>query len=337
MKAGNQVLRIRFSKHGLMKYIGHLDVMRYFQKAVRRAGIDVAFSEGFSPHPIMSFAQPLGVGLESNGEYMDLEICSLEIAGRPTPETKGSGSSSEDCLTASAGPTPDTEGTGSSLEDCQSLGAGHSAQETEGGGSLFENCQTREDRQESSLSRKAALRNILEALNSVAAEGIRAEQAVILPEKTENAMASVASASYTLTFRQGREPSFPLKEAISDFLSAEEVLVKKKTKKGERELNLRALVYELSLIEGQDREGGNKAETDPIPSLNSQQKGSCAEISLYMRVCASSGDNVKPKLLIQTLYDKYGAGTLSDTDLFITRENLYDREGKALIDRGCPY
>jgi radical SAM-linked protein len=70
-------LRIKFSKHGVLKFIGHLDVMRYFQKAIRRAGIDVAYSTGFSPHQKMSFAAPLGVGLESNGEYMDIEVNSL--------------------------------------------------------------------------------------------------------------------------------------------------------------------------------------------------------------------------------------------------------------------
>ncbi len=70
-------LRIKFSKHGVLKFIGHLDVMRYFQKAIRRAGIDIAYSSGFSPHQVMSFAAPLGVGLESNGEYMDIEVNSL--------------------------------------------------------------------------------------------------------------------------------------------------------------------------------------------------------------------------------------------------------------------
>ena len=42
-------VRVKFSKEGAVKFIGHLDVMRYFQKAIRRAGIDVAYSEGFSP------------------------------------------------------------------------------------------------------------------------------------------------------------------------------------------------------------------------------------------------------------------------------------------------
>ncbi len=70
-------LRIKFSKHGAIRFIGHLDVMRFFQKAIRRAEIDVTYSQGFSPHQIMSFAQPLSVGHESNGEYMDIQVNSF--------------------------------------------------------------------------------------------------------------------------------------------------------------------------------------------------------------------------------------------------------------------
>ena len=70
-------IRIKFRKWGVMKFIGHLDMMRYFQKAIRRSEIDICYSEGFSPHQIMSFAAPLGVGLESNGEYMDIECNSV--------------------------------------------------------------------------------------------------------------------------------------------------------------------------------------------------------------------------------------------------------------------
>ena len=71
-------IRMKFKKHGCMKFIGHLDIMRYFQKAIRRADIDIAYSEGFSPHMIMSFAAPLGVGLTSDGEYVDLQVHSCE-------------------------------------------------------------------------------------------------------------------------------------------------------------------------------------------------------------------------------------------------------------------
>ena len=67
-------IRIKFRKWGCMKFIGHLDMMRYFQKAIRRAEIDICYSEGFSPHMIMSFAAPLGVGITSDGEYFDIEV-----------------------------------------------------------------------------------------------------------------------------------------------------------------------------------------------------------------------------------------------------------------------
>ena len=64
-------IRVKFSKYGPLRFIGHLDVMRFFQKAIRRAGIDVVYTNGFSPHQVMSFAAPLGVGL-----------CGLGDAGR---------------------------------------------------------------------------------------------------------------------------------------------------------------------------------------------------------------------------------------------------------------
>ncbi|MCM1388355.1 MAG: TIGR03936 family radical SAM-associated protein [Bacillus sp. (in: Bacteria)] len=70
-------IRIKFAKYGSMKFIGHLDVMRFFQKAIRRADIDIKYSEGFNPHQIMSFAAPLGVGIESRGEYLDIEVNTL--------------------------------------------------------------------------------------------------------------------------------------------------------------------------------------------------------------------------------------------------------------------
>ena len=66
--------RIKFRKYGAMRFIGHLDVMRYFQKALRRADIPIAFTGGYSPHMIMSFANPLGVGVTSDGEYFDIEL-----------------------------------------------------------------------------------------------------------------------------------------------------------------------------------------------------------------------------------------------------------------------
>lgn len=67
-------VRIKFQKYGAMKFIGHLDVMRYFQKAFRRAGFESEYTKGFNPHQIMSFAAPLGLGITSDGEYLDAEL-----------------------------------------------------------------------------------------------------------------------------------------------------------------------------------------------------------------------------------------------------------------------
>ena len=67
-------IRIKFQKQGTVRFIGHLDVMRYFQKVMRRAEVDIRYSEGFSPHQIMSFASPLSVGLISHAEYVDIDV-----------------------------------------------------------------------------------------------------------------------------------------------------------------------------------------------------------------------------------------------------------------------
>ena len=70
--------RLKFSKTGSMRFIGHLDVMRYFQKAFRRANIAVSYSQGYSPHQLMSFASPLGIGLSSDAEYLDIVLDDTE-------------------------------------------------------------------------------------------------------------------------------------------------------------------------------------------------------------------------------------------------------------------
>ena len=76
-------VRIKFTKEGPMKFVGHLDTMRYFQKAIRRAELPIAFSGGYSPHMIMSFAAPLGVGVTSTGEYCgDRVLYPLPTGGR---------------------------------------------------------------------------------------------------------------------------------------------------------------------------------------------------------------------------------------------------------------
>jgi len=69
-----QRLRIRFSRGEEIKYISHLDLMRLWQRTLNRAGIALAYSEGFSPHPRMSLALPLALGVTSEAELMDVVL-----------------------------------------------------------------------------------------------------------------------------------------------------------------------------------------------------------------------------------------------------------------------
>jgi len=57
-----------FSKKGLMRYISHLDLMRLFMRAMRRAQLPLKFSEGFNPHPKLSLKRALKLGIESENE-----------------------------------------------------------------------------------------------------------------------------------------------------------------------------------------------------------------------------------------------------------------------------
>lgn len=67
-------IRGKFIKDNELKYIGHLDLMRLFQRAFRRADIPVKYSEGFNPQPKLSLATALSLGIPSHGEYFDLEL-----------------------------------------------------------------------------------------------------------------------------------------------------------------------------------------------------------------------------------------------------------------------
>ena len=194
-------VRVKFSKQGNMKFVGHLDVMRYFQKAIRRVGIDIAYTEGLSPHMIMSFASPLGVGLTSDAEYMDIEL--------RTP-----------------------------------------------------------------ISSKAAI----DALNRVGVEGIDVTGFYEIPEgKANKAMTLVAAADYTVRFRAGYEPErLPrsaqesenvsisgqwkdLASAVEAFCAREEIPVWKKTKKSEKEVDIRPMIYEMRYV---PVTGQGKAQTE---------------------------------------------------------------------------
>lgn len=233
-------LRIKFKKYGPIRFIGHLDVMRFFQKAIRRAGIDVTYTTGFSPHQVMSFAAPLGVGLSSNGEYMDIQVNSM-------PESRNG-------VTA-----------------CQIL---------------------------------------TNQLNNASVKGLDVISARILPEDAGNAMASVAAASYTVRFREGRQPAFYssaavdlidnfISTALDAFLTKEEILITKETKRGTREVNLRPGIYELTWSDN----------------------------AFHMLVDASSAGNIKPGQVIEALLADNGE-QLQENALLITREDVFTTTGE---------
>lgn len=222
-------IRIKFRKFGAMKFIGHLDMMRYFQKCMRRAEIDIAYSEGFSPHQIMSFAAPLGVGVTSDGEYLDIEACST-------------------------------------------------------------------------LSSEESLR----ALNEVMAEGVEVVSYRRLKDTDQKAMASVAAADYEIRIKEGYDaPKADYADALERFFEQpKEVLICKKTKKGEKTMDLKKLVYDFRIAMEQDR---------PV---------------FYMKVCAGSVDNLKPELALSALYEFMGQ-TFNPFSVQIHRIDVYsDTEGR---------
>ena len=163
-------VRVRFSKFGSSRFIGHLDIMRYFQKAFKRAGLPLAYSEGYHPHPILSFAQPLSLSFTSDGEYFDMELC----------------------------------------KDMESD-------------------------------------EIMKALSEVMCDTILVNRVTILPdfqlnEKKTTGMSLITGAYYAISVRN---MSAELTEAVRNFALLNEYIIEKTTKKGTKEVNLRAGVHDL--------------------------------------------------------------------------------------------
>ena len=71
---------IKFSKTGTICYTSHLDIMKVFKRSFKRAGISLAYSQGFNPHPKMGFAQPLSLGYSGLEEYIEFELAEKNIS-----------------------------------------------------------------------------------------------------------------------------------------------------------------------------------------------------------------------------------------------------------------
>ena len=69
-----QRLRLRFTKTGEMKFISHRDLMRLFERAVRRAELPIRMTSGFNPHPRISFPLALSLGVEATAEIVEMEF-----------------------------------------------------------------------------------------------------------------------------------------------------------------------------------------------------------------------------------------------------------------------
>ena len=79
-------LRLRFSKAGRVRFTSHRDVARMWERALRRSGLPVAYSQGFVPHPLISFGLALPTGCESDGEYLDVRLGIEQPAETPVAQ-----------------------------------------------------------------------------------------------------------------------------------------------------------------------------------------------------------------------------------------------------------
>ena len=74
--------RVLFEKKGNAVWISHLDLMRLFQRAFQRAGLNLKHTQGFNPRPSVSIALPLSVGVESNCELLDFELDGQTVSNK---------------------------------------------------------------------------------------------------------------------------------------------------------------------------------------------------------------------------------------------------------------
>ncbi|MFH0959213.1 MAG: TIGR03960 family B12-binding radical SAM protein, partial [Pseudomonadota bacterium] len=74
--------RLKYSKLGLLRFLGHQDVVRCFEKTFRRANLSLDFSHGFHPHPRLRFSPPLALGVQSFAEYLDFDMKEPKITAR---------------------------------------------------------------------------------------------------------------------------------------------------------------------------------------------------------------------------------------------------------------
>ena len=65
---------VQFGKQGRLRFVSHLDLQRFMQRALRRSNLPVAYSQGFNPHVVMAFSSALGTGVSSEAEILDIKL-----------------------------------------------------------------------------------------------------------------------------------------------------------------------------------------------------------------------------------------------------------------------
>lgn len=253
--------RFRFTKTGSIKYIGHLDCMRFFQKALRRAKMDVAYSQGFNPHQIMSFASPLSVGLTSDGEYIDIEFVSLP---------------SED-------PT-----------------------------------------------------EVVRLLNEHMTEELFVTDMKILPEKTKTSMALLVACDYRIDLKKeecfwknmtkdsGKPISeFSLKETFESFMKQPQIIITKKTKKSEKEMDIKPYILHYAF----SAEEFERKTKRTLPEMNNEFD---SEETLFLQLTSGSSVNIKPEHVLEA-FEHYVEATFDPYSYQIHRLEMYfmDEEGES--------
>lgn len=255
--------RIRFAKYGVVKFIGHLDVMRYFQKAIRRSELLIKYSQGYSPHQLLVFASPLGVGITSDGEYMDIEVeddapeilrAYEEVTGGSAADGKTVNALDDDGLTA--------VGSASARYVSETI----SKALTEG----FE---------------------ILECRYIFSREG---------GKRPENAMSQVNGADYLVSLKDGYSLKGADGEKWQSFMAQSTVNVVKKTKSGEKELDIRPYIYASAFGR---KDAGMLSDAAGLKHADTFENDNV----IFMRLAAGSAVNIKPELVTEAFCGFIGA------------------------------
>lgn len=312
-------VRIKLTKIGSIRYVGHLDFMRFFQKVLRKSGIACAFSKGFSPHLLISFASPLGVGLESVGEYVD-----VELAYRDPFEM-----SRDD------------------LEKLKSMGLANDE-----------------------LPEVPPSEELLSKINAIMPEGVLALEMTRVEENKGKAMAMVRGADYLVFLEEGYLPGITDSETLADFISQDEIVIHKVSKKTENDTDIKPMIYNMKILNSSEAaEKMNQAaefvsdrdacrihdqterkETDafddlPVKAEDQRIRGAdiCQEIAeagypraIFLSVSAGSAANLKPETVLEA-FAAFTGQTLDPEAVRILRTEMYGPEGKKLGELGITF